>query len=78
MGPLDGSKKEKRNYGKVKNDKTMLKVLSFIWILYLRQLLSATLFEKSLFSNKFFSFTFHSKMTVHTAEKDQMKYFVQN
>ena len=45
MDPLDGSKKEKRNYGKVKNDKTMLKVLSFIWILYLKQLLSATLLE---------------------------------
>ena len=45
MGRLDGSKKEKRNYGKVKNDKTMLKVLSFIWILYLRQLLSAALLE---------------------------------
>ena len=35
-------------------------------------------FEKGLFSNKFFSFLFRSKMTVHTAENDQIKYFAQN
>ena len=33
----NGSKKEKRNYGKVKNSKTMLKILLFIRILYLKQ-----------------------------------------
>ena len=35
--PHNGSKKEKRNYGKTKNDKTMLKILPFIRILYLKQ-----------------------------------------
>ena len=35
-------------------------------------------FEKSLFKNKIFSFISRSKMTVHTAEKDQIKYFDQN
>ena len=34
-------------------------------------------FEKSLFSNKFFNFIFRSKMTVHTAENNQIKYFAQ-
>ena len=33
----NGSKKEKRSYGKVRNNKTMLKVLPFIQILYLKQ-----------------------------------------
>ena len=31
------SKKEKRSYGKVKNDKTMLKILLFIRIDYVKQ-----------------------------------------
>ena len=35
--PHNGSKKEKRNYGKVENNKTMLKVLSLIRIIYLKQ-----------------------------------------
>ena len=35
-------------------------------------------FEKTLFSNTFFSFIFHSKITVHTAEKKQIKYFAPN
>ena len=35
-------------------------------------------FEKiSLFSNKFFNFIFGSKMTVHTAENEQI-FFAQN
>ena len=34
--------------------------------------------EKRLFSNKFFSFIFHSKMIVYTDIKIQIKYFVQN
>ena len=33
----NGSKKEKRSYGKVKNNKTMLKILTFIRILYFKQ-----------------------------------------
>ena len=48
----NGSKKEKRSYGRVRNDKTMLKVLSFIQILYLKQQYSA-MFLKSFFNNKF-------------------------
>ena len=35
--PHNGSKKEKRNYGKVKNNKTLLKTLPFIRIRYLKQ-----------------------------------------
>ena len=35
-------------------------------------------FVKNLFSNKFFSVIFRSKMIVHTTEKDQIKYFAQN
>ena len=35
--PRSGSKKEKRSYGKVRNNKTMLTILSFIQILYLKQ-----------------------------------------
>ena len=33
----NGSKKEKKSYGKVKNNKTMLKILTFIRILYFKQ-----------------------------------------
>ena len=82
--PHNVSKKEKRSYGKSKTNKTTLKILSFIQILYLKQessilrCYSRLKFEKSLFSNTFFSFIFRSKMIVHTAEKEQMKYFVQN
>ena len=82
--PYNGSKKEKRNYGKTKNDKTMLKMLPFVRILYLKQqssllqYFSRLKFEKKVFSNKFFSFIFYSKMIVHTAEKYQIKYFAQN
>ena len=33
----NGSKTEKRSYGKIKNNKTILKILPFIRILYLKQ-----------------------------------------
>ena len=62
----------------------MLKMLLFIRILYLKQqssiqrCFSRSKFEKSLFSNTFFSFIFPIKMIVYTAEKDQIKYFAQN
>ena len=80
----NGRKKEKRNYGKVKNNKTMFKILLFIRILYLKKQSSILWsffmlkFEKSSFNNEFLSFIFHSKMIVHRAEKDQIKYFAQN
>ena len=35
--PHNSSKKEKRSYDKIKNKKTMLKILQFIRILYLKQ-----------------------------------------
>ena len=35
--PHYGSKKEKKKYGKIKSDKTMLNILPFIGILYLKQ-----------------------------------------
>ena len=35
-------------------------------------------FENSLCNNKFFRCIFRSKMIVNAAEKDQIKYFVQN
>ena len=79
--PHSGSKKEKRRYGK--NNKTVLKILPFILILYLKHQISilwcfcGLKFEKS-FNNTFFSFIFRCKIIVHTAEKDQIKYFYQN
>ena len=62
---------------KLEITKTMLKILPFIRILYPERFCSLK-FEKSLCSNKFFSFMYRIKMTVHTAEKDQIKYFAQN
>ena len=62
----------------------MLKILPFIRVLYLTQqssilrFYSRLKFEKSLFSNTFFCFAFHSKITVDIAEKDQIKHFDQN
>ena len=62
----------------------MPKILPIVQILYLKQqssilqYFSRLKFEKSLFSNTFFSFSFCSKMIVHTAKKDQIKYFAQN
>ena len=35
--PLSGSNKEKRSYGRVRNNKTISTTLSFIGILYLKQ-----------------------------------------
>ena len=65
----NGSKKKKRSYGKVKNNETMWKI--FIRIIYLKQQRNILCFrrlkiEKSLF------------MIVHTAGKDQIKYFAKN
>ena len=78
------AKRRREAMVKLKNDNTMLKILPFIRILYLKQqssilrCFSKLKFEQSLFSNRFFSFTFHSKMIAHTAEKDQIKHFAQN
>ena len=83
-GPHNGNKKEKRNYSKVKNNKTMLKILPFIAIIYLKQQSSILWcfcrlkFEKILFNNTFSSFIFGSKMIVYTIEKDQITYFSRN
>ena len=55
----------------------MLKILPFIRIRYLKQQSSILQcfswleFEKTLFSNTFFNFTFRSKMIIHTTEKDR-------
>ena len=71
--PRNDSKKEKRIYGKVRNNKTMLKILSFIRILCLKNkaifcfAFAVKNLKKRLFSNKFFSFIFRSKFIVHTA-----------
>ena len=62
------SKKVKWSYDKVRNNKTILTILSFIRILYLKQqcnilrCLCSLKFGKSLFSNQFFSFKPLSKM----------------
>ena len=57
----------------------MWKILSFIGILYLEQQYSGSLLQINIweifFSNTFFSLIFRSQMKVHTAEKDQIKYF---
>ena len=83
--PLNGRRKENRSYGKVKNNKTMLKLLPFIRVLYLNQQ-SSILWcfcrlkpvKKHLFNNTFFSLIVRSKMMVHKAEKNQIKYSAQN
>ena len=60
----------------------MLKMLLFIRILYLKQqsnilrCFSRLKFEKSLFSNTFFSFLFRVKMIVYTAGKDKLNIFL--
>ena len=69
----NGSKKEKISYSKIRSNRTMSKILLFIRILYLKQqsnilrCFCSLKFEKSLFSNNFFSFIFSSKMIVHTS-----------
>ena len=82
--PHNGSKKKKRCCGKAGDNKTTLKILSFIRIIYFKQQSSILWcfcrlkFEKSLFNSTFLSFIFRCKMTVHTAEKKKTKYFTQN
>ena len=82
--PRNGSIKEKRSYGKIK-DKTMLKVVPFIRVLDLKQQSSILRcfcrlkFEKKFLSNTFLSSIFRSKIIVHTAEAPhQIKYFALN
>ena len=65
------ARRRKETNSKVRNNKTMLKILSFI------RCFCSLKFEKVLFSNKFFSFVFRSKMIVNTAKNDQIKYFTQ-
>ena len=73
IDPHNGSKKERRSYGKIKNE-NMLKILTFIPNLYLKQqssilgCFSRLRFEKSLLSNTFFSFISRSKLIVHATE----------
>ena len=69
-----GSMKEKRSYGKVRNNKAVSSILSFIRIFYLKQqsnirCFCSLKFEKSLCSNEFFSFIFRIKMIILTVEK---------
>ena len=65
------ARRRKEINSKVRNNKTMLKILSFI------RCFCSLKFEKVLFSNKFFSFVFRNKMIVNTAKNDQIKYFTQ-
>ena len=51
--PPNGSKNEKRSYGEARNNKAMLKILSLIRILYLKQQSNILRSFYSLFSNKF-------------------------
>ena len=77
--PHKGSKKEKRSNGIIENNKSMLKVLPFIQILYLKHQSSILwCFSRLKFDKRIFSNTFRSAMIVHTAEKYQIKYFAQN
>ena len=77
-----GSKKEKRSYSKFRNNRAMSTTLSFFRILCLKQQSILRCFcslksEKGLFSIKFFSLIFRSKIIAHTAEMDQIKCFDQ-
>ena len=67
-----GSKIDKRKYGKIKNNKSMLKILPFIRILYLKQQSSI------LQCFRFLGYISQQDDPVHAAEKDQIKYFAQN
>ena len=51
--PPNGSKNENRSYGEAKNNKAMLKILSLIRTLYLKQQSNILRSFYSLFSNKF-------------------------
>ena len=70
-------------YGEVKNNNTMLKILPFIRVLYLKQQSSILRcfcrlkYEKSV-TIRFSVLYFTVRWLVHTAEKDQIKYFAQN
>ena len=66
--PHCGSKKEERNYGKVKNNEKMSTIMPFIqFFFYLKQQTNilwcfcSLKFEKRFFSNKFFIFIFRKK-----------------
>ena len=70
----NGSKKDKRKYGKIKNNKN-IKNLVIYWNSlfettkqYSAMVFSRLKFEKSLLL-LLFRFIFHSKMIVHTAER---------
>ena len=70
--PHNGSKIERRNFGKIKeffilNNKA---VFSDAFLVYN--------WKKVWFRNTFFSFIFCSEMIVLTAEKDQIRYSAQN
>ena len=70
-------KKDQRSYGKVR---AMLKILSFIWILYFKQYSTlqsfcSLKFEEIFLCNRFLSFILGSKMIVHKAEKEPIKIF---
>ena len=62
----------------------MSAILSFIWILYLKQQTNilwcfcSLRFESSLFNNNLFRCLFLSKRIAYIAEKEQVKYFLQN
>ena len=51
--PPNGSKNENRSYGEARNNKAMLKILSLIRILYLKQQSNILRSFYSLFCNKF-------------------------
>ena len=61
---MAAKKRRGGSYGKIKNNKTISKILPFTHILYLKQqnsilkCFSRLKFEKSLFRNTFFSFIF--------------------
>ena len=69
-----GSKKQKRSNSKVKNNKTIPGILSFIWILYLKQRKQYSLVLLHTENLNLF----YNKMMFYVAEKDQKNYFVQN
>ena len=71
------AKSRRKAIVEVKNDKTILTILSFVRVLYLWCFCSLK-FENSLFSNKLFNFIFWSKRIVYTVKKVHIKYIVLN
>ena len=71
------AKSRRKAIVKVKNDKTILTILSFVRVLYLWCVCSLK-FENSLFSSKLSNCMFSSKRIVYTVEKVHIKYFVLN